>query len=211
MIRRMNGKLTELTWIRVTGLFCASLALAGCETVANVAQSVADTARTRGNAGAPTPAPAPTPAAAAPNVAAQTAPPPAAPSPPAPKVAQPMAQQPCAANFVVSGSFVAGKQYKTQAVIPNVAPDAAFRKAHAAVVSQGWQINSTDSTLRSIAATQQVSFSRGGKTTPLNVLIQPGQNGGSLILLTYATAGGLHSPEDTVRDTFCQLVGQVTN
>ena len=195
--RNRNHTLATTAILAIGGLITT-----GCETVANVAQNVADTARSRSGTSAPaTPQPASAPA---PTATAQAAPPAKAPPPESTKA------EPCSANFVVTGTFIAGKQYKTQVPVPGVAPDVAYRKAHAGVVSQGWQVNSTDSTLRSISATQQVSFSRGGKTTPLNVLVQPATGGGSLVVMNYATAGGLHSPEDTVRDSFCQLAKHIS-
>ena len=163
----------------------AALALAGCATVANVAQNVADTAR-----GSSTPS--------ADSKATQA------------QGGAPVAQAPCAANFVVTGNLLSGKQFKSSAPLPKLTPDNAYKKAYAAVVAKGFQLHSADKDMRMISANQQVSYSNGGKTVPLNILIQPDSARGSVVLFTFATAGGLIASEDTVRDVFCQLTNDIS-
>jgi len=115
----------------------------------------------------------------------------------------------CAKNFAVSGSFFAGKQYKTSASLPGVRTDLAFKKAYAYVVKAGYQVTHSDKEVGVISAAQQVSYSGGGKTAPLNVLIESDANSGTKIALSFLTAGGLSASEDAVRNEFCGIVNDI--
>ena len=156
----------------------------GCATVANVAQTVADSARGSGSS-----------------------------TTEAPKAqGSPVADQqgPCATNFSVTGSFFSGKQFKSQAPLPNLAPDLAYRKAYTEVVNRGWQIISVDKEIRMISASQGVSFSSGGKTVPVNIHIRQDGGRGSSISFTLSLTGGLVTSEEGVRDGFCKFVNDIT-
>jgi hypothetical protein len=166
-------------------LALAALGLAGCSTVAEVAQNVADTARGSSQPSANSKAPQ-TPGGA------------------------PVAQEPCAANFAVTGSFISGKQFKSSAPLTKLSPDNAYKKAHAATITRGWQLISADKEMRTISANQQVNYSSGGKTVPLNILIKPDAARGSVISFTFSTAGGLFASEDAVRDVFCQFTNDLS-
>ena len=115
----------------------------------------------------------------------------------------------CAANFSVSGNFFAGKQYKTSATLPGVRAETAYKKAYASLVKKGYQITHADKDVGMISAAQQVSFSQGGKTAPLNILIEAVPRAGSKITFSFSTAGGLTASGDTVRDEFCKITSEV--
>lgn len=119
------------------------------------------------------------------------------------------AQEECAANFSESGSFFAGKQYKTSASLPGVKTEIAFKRAYASIAKSGYQITQADKEVGVISAAQQVSFSQGGKTAPLNVLIQPESNTNSKVAFSFSTAGGLKASSDTVRDEFCKITNDI--
>jgi hypothetical protein len=173
---------------RMMGVAGVCALLAGCETVANVAQNVADKARptsTDKPTAAPPAAAAPAPAAAAPAAKSNEA--------------------ACERNFTATGSFFAGKQFKTNAPLPNVSADAAYTKALAEVAKRGWQVISTDRAARIISANQNVSMSSAGKTVPFNVVIGEERGKGANIAFTFSIAGGLSTSEDAVKSAFCDF------
>ncbi len=178
-------------------LFCA-IGLSGCQTVANVAQKVADSARggqqasTEGREGQS-------------QVAEDAAPPQSKSS----GNASSGPRQPCSENFVVTGSFFTGKQFTSHAPVPGINPDTAYRRAYTEIVKKGWQIVSADKDIRMISANQQVNFSRGGQTVPLNILIKDDGKRGSIVSFTFSHAAGLVTSEDRMRDGFCQLVTDI--
>ena len=165
--------------------------LAGCQTVANVAQGVADSARGSGKTTAEAPpqqqaAPA-TPATASTAIA-------------------PAAQSACAVSFAVTGSFFTEKQFKAAATVSDAAPDVVYRKAYAEVVRRGYQIIQADKEVRIISASKGVAFSRGGKTVPINVQVEGEKSKkGSIVSFTLTLPGGLATSEDGVRDEFCSI------
>ena len=168
--------------------------LSACETVGNVAQSVADSAK--GNAKVIEPA-----KGTAVNTSPQSA-------PAAQQTATPVAPA-CERNFTVTGSFFAGKQFKTTAPLPGMSPDMAFKRASAEVAKRGWQIISTDKDVRMISASQSVALSSSGKTVPFNVLIGEEKGAGANISLTFSIAGGLTASEGGVKNTFCEFTKSV--
>lgn len=117
----------------------------------------------------------------------------------------------CTTNFAASGSFLSGKQYKTSADLPDIAPDAAFKKAYITVAKHGYQITQSDKEVGSISAAQEVSYSKGGKTAPLNLIVEAAPPSGSKISFSFSTAGGLMASGDTVRDEFCKIASEVAS
>jgi hypothetical protein len=90
-----------------------------------------------------------------------------------------------------------------------VKAETAFKRAYASLVKKGYQITHADKDVGMISAAQQVSFSQGGKTAPLNILIEAATRAGSKITYSFSTAGGLSASEDTVRDEFCKITNEV--
>ena len=118
-------------------------------------------------------------------------------------------QEECVVNFSESGSFFSGKQYKTSASLPGVKTGIAFKRAYASIAKSGYQITQADKEIGVISAAQQVSYSQGGKTAPLNVVIQPELGSNSKVAFSFSTAGGLKASSDTVRDEFCRITNDI--
>jgi hypothetical protein len=115
----------------------------------------------------------------------------------------------CASNFSVSGNFLTGKGYKTTVALPKLSSRIAFKRAYASLTRNGYQIVQSDKEIGSISASQQVTAPDGGKSAPLNVLVESVSGAGSKIVFTYSTSGGLFAPEDSIRDEFCKITGDV--
>lgn len=190
---------------KIGALFVLICSLSACETVANVAQGVADSARGRASSPTAQADSRSTPASATPTVPVSTGQP--------PTTTNQGGSSTCAKNFAVTGSFFSGKQMRAASSLPNVAPDLAYKKAYAEVVKRGWQIVQADKDMRMISANQNVSYSKGGKTVPINVMIEAEKGGGkgSNIILTLNIPGGLMAPEDAVRDDFCAIAQTVAD
>ena len=69
---------------------------------------------------------------------------------------------------------------------------------------QGWAITNTDKEIGIINASQTVSYGQG-KTAPLNVGIDD-KDGGVNVTVTFSISGGLTTPVDGVKDTFCKII-----
>ncbi|WP_213953722.1 hypothetical protein [Variovorax sp. dw_954] len=115
---------------------------------------------------------------------------------------------PCAANFSSSGSFISGKKFSTQVPLPGVSKDTAFTKAYGSLAKSGYQIVQSDKGAGVISAAQGVSFSKGGKSVPLNVVVQS-EGKGSSVSFSFSITGGLSTSEDAVRDEFCRIAGDM--
>ncbi|MEJ8856819.1 hypothetical protein WKW79_19750 [Variovorax robiniae] len=115
---------------------------------------------------------------------------------------------PCAANFASSGSFISGKKFSTQVPLPGVSKDTAFTKAYGSLAKTGYQIVQSDKGAGVISAAQGVSFSKGGKSVPLNVVVQS-EGKGSSVAFSFSITGGLSASEDAVRDEFCRIAGEM--
>jgi hypothetical protein len=101
-----------------------------------------------------------------------------------------------------------GKRFSTHSPLPGASKDAAFAKAYASLAKTGYQIVQSDKNAGVISAAQSVSFSSGGKTAPLNVVIQ-GDAKGSSVSFALSISGGLVASEDAVRDEFCRIAGEM--
>lgn len=135
--------------------------LGGCETVGNVAQSVADTARGNestsqqdGSGGS---------------------------------VAH-LSQ--CEKNYSESGSFFKGKQFRTFSTLSASQP-AAYKKAKIVLAKEGWHIVREDASIGLISMSQKVSFSEGDKSVPISVIIDKNSDGVTQVLMTTSITGGL--------------------
>ena len=110
----------------------------------------------------------------------------------------------CEDNFTTEGSFFSGKTYKTSAQLASVKQPDAYKRAYVFTTENGFTITSSDKDIGVISANQTVSYGKG-KTVPLNISVQPDGNG-TRISLTYATSGGVTSPEDAIKRHFCLTV-----
>jgi hypothetical protein len=114
------------------------------------------------------------------------------------------AAEPCMDNFKAEGNFLTGKTYKTSAVVSGVRQGDAFSRALAFTVANGFTVTSSDRDAGVISAAQTVSYGKG-KTVPLSVIMQP-DAGNLKISMSYATSGGVMSPEDAIKRHFCMTI-----
>lgn len=110
----------------------------------------------------------------------------------------------CAQNFTYSGSFLAGRKYKTNVSVKNVSKNTAMERATRHILNDGWTITSTDKKLGFISASQTVSHGNG-KTVPLNIGIESKKRDVN-VSITYATSGGVLSPLEAIVSHFCSTI-----
>lgn len=115
-----------------------------------------------------------------------------------------LAAEPCKDNFTAEGNFLTGKTYKTWAVLPGVRQDDAFARAYAFTVGNGFTITSSSKEAGAISAQQSVSYGKG-KSVPLGIVLQT-EGSDTRIAISYATSGGLVSPEDAIKRHFCMTI-----
>ena len=120
-------------WLKIAAAIFLCGSLVACETVANVAQNVAASAR--GKPQAAQPEQKPTGSATAQAVS---------PSIPAAATTNPSA---CASGFNVTGSFFTGKQMRSSTRLPTTNADIAYKRAYAEIVKRGYQIIQADKRL----------------------------------------------------------------
>ncbi len=113
-------------------------------------------------------------------------------------------QRECAQNFTYDGSFLAGRKYKTHAVVNNISRKEAMKRAARYTATEGWSITNTDENLGIISATQTVSYGQG-KTAPLNIGFESKGNGVK-VSMTYSTSGGVTSPLEAITKYFCSTI-----
>lgn len=116
----------------------------------------------------------------------------------------------CSQNFTYNGSFLAGRTYKTFQEFPKVKKGEAFDRALEYVISDGWQIVSSDKGQGLISASQTVSYGNG-QTVPLNIFVKALGSGGVKVSINYATPGGVTSPVDAVQDCFCAILAAINH
>lgn len=165
-------------------VFIALTSLSGCETVATVAQGIANSARGTNNASPSTTTAVQ--ASAKTEVSIENAP-------------------PCSKNFQVSGSFMTGRQYKSSVQLLGISAETAYKKAFSELAKKGWQIIASDRDARMISANQGVSLSRSGRTVPMTVIITDEPPRSSNVSLTVSLSGGMMTSEDAIRNEFCDF------
>jgi hypothetical protein len=164
--------------------------IVGCETVASVAQNVADAAKPSAKAASKDKPPESAPAPSVVNTGA-----------PVPSVA---ASTPaCERNFNTTGSFFSGKQLRTNSPLPGINADAAYKKVFAEIVKRGWQIISSDKEIRMISASDGIPGSK--KTLPFNVVVGEEKGIGTDISFTVSLPGGVMASEDGIKAMFCDF------
>ncbi len=80
----------------------------------------------------------------------------------------------------------------------------AYKKAKTALVKIGWHITHEDASVGLISFSQQVSYSKGDKHVPLNLVIEEKSGGGSQILITQNIPGGLMAMGPM--ENFCEII-----
>ncbi len=121
----------------------------------------------------------------------------------------------CASNFSDTGSFLAGKQFQTSVVLPEIDRQVAFRRALAIIkksspdwTSELYRITASDEKAGVITAIW------GGvgneKTTPLLTLhIESVSRAGTKIDFTFFIAGGTMTSIEGVGNAFCKIASAV--
>lgn len=115
----------------------------------------------------------------------------------------------CATNFTAKGNFLKGKKFDTWQEFPAVSTTDAFKRVYAAVLKEGWTIGVADKDLGAISASQEVSFSEGGKAVPMNILVEEVPGGGSKVSMTFSLTGGVMGGTKTVQEGFCKFMAAV--
>ncbi len=115
-----------------------------------------------------------------------------------------MATDPCLDNFSSDGNILTGRTYKTWALLPGLRQQQAFPRAHAFTAENGFTILSGNQEAGVISAAQSVSYGNG-KNVPLTITFRE-ESGGTRIAISYATSGGVFSPEDAIKRHFCLTV-----
>jgi len=113
----------------------------------------------------------------------------------------------CVRNYTSEGSFFAGYSHKSHAFVKGVSQSDAIKRAARYILSDGWQIQSTDEKLGIISASQGVSFGKGERV-PLNVGIEQ-INGGVNITFAFSTSGGQVASDENIQSVFCSVVQAV--
>ena len=113
----------------------------------------------------------------------------------------------CAKNFTYDGSFFAGRTFKTHQFVNGVSKDTAMVRATKFLAIEGYSIISSDKEMGLISASQTVSYGQG-KTVPLNVSISS-KGKGVDVSITFSISGGLTTPVNSVKDTFCDIIDAV--
>jgi len=115
-----------------------------------------------------------------------------------------IAAEPCLDNFTADGNIFTGRTYKTWAIVPGVRPEEAFPRVYAFTAENGFTVVSSNKEVGVISATQSVSYGKG-KTVPLSVTLRE-EGADTRITISYATSGGLASPEDAIKRHFCLTI-----
>lgn len=117
--------------------------------------------------------------------------------------------QPCMENFSSDGNILTGRIYRTWAVAQGVRRLEAFPRVYAFTAANGFTILSADREAGVVSAAQSVSYGNG-KKVPLTITLAE-EVEGTRIGISYATSGGLHSPEDAIRRHFCLTVAAASD
>lgn len=115
----------------------------------------------------------------------------------------------CMRNFESSGSFVAGRQFKTFEDFPAKTQSGAFESLVPAVSSGGYQILNANKDAGIISAAQAVSYSRGSQAAPLNVSVRKATPSGVRVEVVFSLAGGLAASTETIQKEFCRIIAAV--
>ena len=122
------------------------------------------------------------------------------------QTAQTSDNRPCVQNLTTEGSYVSGRIFKTHQLVRNVSKSDAMVRAARYIAAEGFLINSIDKELGLISASQGVTVaSRGGKTLPLNVSIQPVEDRLN-VSLSFSVPGGITVSGGGLINTFCSII-----
>ena len=110
----------------------------------------------------------------------------------------------CIQNFTYQGSFMSGRTFKTHQLVRNVSKSDAVERAARHIAKSGWHIKTIDKDIGVISAEQTVSFGKG-KTAPLNVTVEPVQEGVK-VSLSFSISGGESVRGGALQNGFCSII-----
>jgi hypothetical protein len=119
------------------------------------------------------------------------------------------AGEPCKDNFSTTGNVITGKTYKTLATVANISPREAVEGALQFTANNGFTVLSSDKNAGTISAAQTVNM-RNGKTVPLTIVMKA-DGANTIIAMSYLTPLGVMSPEEAIRQHFCNTVNAAAN
>lgn len=122
--------------------------------------------------------------------------------------AMPVRAADCESNFSSSGNFLFGRAFKTAAELPGIQPENALLGAQQYLSKEGWNIQQVDKTARIIVAWP--AGTRPERPVPLNVTVEPSNNGAKLTL-TLATPGGAFAMENSIQTEFCKITSAASS
>lgn len=112
----------------------------------------------------------------------------------------------CEDNFQTEGSFLTGKAFSTNAVLPATPYSEAFKNASRMLASEGFFVQSADSKTGVLSAYQNVNLSQ--RTAPLNLIVMK-EGQGSKVTMKFIVAAGMYTPEGGARSEFCKYMDQI--
>jgi hypothetical protein len=110
----------------------------------------------------------------------------------------------CEENFVVEGSFLKGKQFKTWAEHTGSNYDAAFRKVAQEVAAGGFGAVNSSKDTGIISAGQAVTMGNGA-VAPLTAIVSEKEGGVIRVDANFSIAGMQATSAETVKTGLCKI------
>jgi hypothetical protein len=122
-------------------------------------------------------------------------------------VAASTTRQQCEANFVVSGSFSAGRTYSTSAEVPDVEYLPALYRVRDKIAELGLEVLSVQERNGYLRAANRVRGGQGGgANAPLRGFVKPRDGGGVDVSLEFSIYGGQSTRESTAKKYLCDMI-----
>ncbi len=196
---------------KVAPLIFFAASLCGCETVASVAQSVADKARGENKSPEPTKSPAASSSDASTSAAPEKKQSPN-PIPTTAKTGNSIIDK-CYENFVVDGSYLQGYRFRTNSTLSGVSRAEVFSKVVAATAEEGWIITSSDAATGTLSANHTRGAGRDAKTQVMSMSVIPvGKDVKvSATLNTPPSLFGSGRNEESLKKSVCEGIQKLAN
>ena len=112
----------------------------------------------------------------------------------------------CETNFQQSGNLVAGRQFNTWEIVPNVKPAEAFQRILTDGMKSGLRVASSDKGSGTISFEQTVTRRHMPINLPWNIVITASGKG-SKVSVSKSTPGAFPSSEDSQKQSMCMVIG----
>ncbi len=99
-----------------------------------------------------------------------------------------------------------GTTYRSHADFSGMSREIVFEKAAQSLAADGWQITNTNKDVGLITAIQQAID--GGRNSSLNTVVKQ-ENDKVRVELTFSLGAMMKSPDNSVRDGFCKVLGGI--